>query len=116
MASCVACGIQAGKSVLMETKDRTTEYSLRKDISIHWYHLCRGAIPTEHIVIDLHPDRLGRCYDAFLQNYATGDMKIVALSFTELLSILATCNGDDLFWDRDSFKSLGYAYDDVYGP
>lgn len=32
-----------------------------------------------HIVIDLHPDRVGRCYDAFWQDYGlVGEMPIVA--------------------------------------
>lgn len=82
-----------------------------QDISAWWYLIAKGRNPTESIVIDLHPERLGRCYDAFHQVYATADSKVVAHSFTALLEGLLQVRGENLYWEQDDFEDLGCAYD-----
>ncbi len=57
----------------------------------------RGPGATDTcIVIDLHPERLGRCYDAFWDSYGiVGSMPVVALTFTRLLAALVATAGTD---------------------
>lgn len=62
-----------------------------------------------HIVVDLHPDRVGRCYDAFWQTYGlVGEMPIVALTITEFLRVLLASGGHDAV--------LSGRYGDAYEP
>jgi hypothetical protein len=70
---------------------------------------------AERITIDLHPDRLGRCYYSFWDSYPTrGSMGVVA-SFSELLGRLLEFEGEDgeLFpcWRADDFVPVADAYD-----
>lgn len=60
-----------------------------------------------HVVIDLHPDRLGRCYDTFWDTYGlVGDMPVVAVTVTELLQVLLASRGQH--------GSLPRRYGDAY--
>ena len=90
------------------------DYGARKDIfdsdvSAAWYLLFTSAGPEENIVIDLHPDRKGMCYDGYLNTYASSDCMIVAQSFTEALQGVVNCRGEALFWSgRDP---IGHIYE-----
>lgn len=54
----------------------------------------RESATDQHVVIDLHPDRLGRCYDAFWDTYGlVGEMPVVALTIAELLEVLLASGG-----------------------
>lgn len=63
-----------------------------------------------HVVIDLHPHRLGRCYDAYWDTYGlVGEMPVVAVTITELLHVLLATAGQ-----HGSLPGLhGDAYDGV---
>lgn len=53
-----------------------------------------GAATEPHIVIDLHPDRAGRCYEVFWHTYGiAGDMPMVARGVAELLHRLLATGG-----------------------
>ena len=81
------------------------------DISFHWYIVAKE--PPQYISIDLHPDRLGRCYDSFWDCHAVaGACAIVATSFTALLDQLLQAQGRELFWKQPDFIVLGDAYDE----
>jgi hypothetical protein len=81
------------------------------DITNDWYTIvdCGNG---DFITIDLHPERLGRCYDSFHETHGlVGDSAIIALSFTELLHQLFQYKGKRIFWLDDNFITLGDAYD-----
>jgi hypothetical protein len=81
------------------------------DISFNWHLLFRSTGPEENIVIDLHPDRRGICYDGYVSTYASSDCKIVARSFAEALGGALDAQGERLFWEgRDP---LGYVYEEL---
>ncbi|MFM2479667.1 SMI1/KNR4 family protein [Celerinatantimonas sp. MCCC 1A17872] len=82
-----------------------------EDISSQWYIIAKGGA-EESITIDLAPERLGRCYDSFVDVHAVaGSCSIIALSFHELLERLIINKGKYWYWLRDDFQSLGDAYD-----
>lgn len=85
---------------------------LPEDRSHAWFVLARDA--AEPIaVIDLHPERLGRCYDSFHETYGlVGDMNVVARDFGGLLSHLLAAGGTYWYWLKDDWDRLGDAYDD----
>lgn len=64
----------------------------------------RGAGP-DIVSIDIHPDRLGLCFDSYYGDHATDSSRIVALSFTELLNGFFGWREDGNFWD-DSFHGF----------
>jgi len=65
---------------------------------------------AERAFIDLHPARLGRCYDAFWDCFAVvGSMTVVATSFADLLARPNEADGDAYRWNNTS--ALGDAYD-----
>ncbi|WP_089247020.1 SMI1/KNR4 family protein [Asanoa hainanensis] len=67
-----------------------------------------GATTDEHVVIDLHPARAGRCYLAFWDSYGlVGEMPVVARSIPELLRWLLDTNGVD--------PTLAPTHGDAYG-
>jgi hypothetical protein len=80
------------------------------DRSRWWYVVARS---DDHpVVIDLHPDRLGRSYDGFWDTYGLpGDMAVVARSFTELVDELLRAEGSRLHWLQPEWTPLGDAYD-----
>ena len=81
------------------------------DISAWWFSLARTHGPEENIVIDLHPERLGRCYDGYVGTYASTDCRVIAPSFTKTLEWLLKAEGRGLFWELEDFPDLGHAYD-----
>ena len=82
------------------------------DISYDWFIIAQSE--PQYISIDLHPDRLGRCYDSFWDRHAMrGYCPVLSRSFTELLANLVEAEGKQLFWLSQEFDSLGDAYDDV---
>ena len=83
------------------------------DISATWYIAASGG-GGEFISIDLHPDRLGRCYDSFREVHGVpGSCAIIAQSFTDLIERLIASKGSHWYWLDPEFESLGDAYDVV---
>lgn len=85
------------------------------DISSNWYIIADDR-NGDYLTIDLHRDRLGRCYDSHWDTHAVaGSCAIIANSFTELLSNLVKTRGQGTtwYWDEDDFEPLGDAYDDL---
>lgn len=83
-----------------------------EDISSHGYIVGHGG-NGDYISIDLHQDRLGKCYDSFWDRHGVvGDCPVIANSFTELLERLVQNSGERWYWLNEDFKSLGDAYDD----
>jgi hypothetical protein len=83
------------------------------DISDSWYIAGRGG-GGEFISIDLHPNRIGICYDSFREIHGVpGSAAIIALSFTDLLERLLAARGGHWYWLEPDFVSLGDAYDAV---
>src|SRR5882757_8943965 len=78
-----------------------------------WYLICVGTGPEEAISIDLAPGRLGRCYDSFHEVHGTGDSRIIARSFTELLLLLLENRGKKLWWEGPRGFCYGHAFDDI---
>jgi hypothetical protein len=88
------------------------------DISAWWHIVAESdeGSAAERVTIDLHPDRLGRCYNSFWDRHAMpGSSAIVAATFTELLERLIAFEGEDgelfPFWLADDFEPIGDAYD-----
>jgi hypothetical protein len=82
------------------------------DRSFYWYVIAEmdDSATSERVVIDLHPHRLGRCYEAFWDRFAiAGSMPVVAASITELLEHLLDANGD-VYWS-DGLPGTADAYD-----
>jgi hypothetical protein len=80
------------------------------DISASWHVI--GDTDGEYLTIDLHEERLGRCYDSFFDRHGVpGSCPIIATSFSELLQCLIENHGQHWYWLRSGFKSLGDAYD-----
>ncbi len=84
---------------------------LDNDISAHWYLLCPSSGPEENIVIDLHPERLGKCYDGYLSIYGTSDEIIVSYSFTEAIFGVLESKGETTFWAGK--PPLGFPYENL---
>lgn len=83
------------------------------DISDSWYIIGRGG-GDEFMSIDLHPDRVGTCYDSFREIHGVpGSSAVIALSFTDLLERLLAARGGHWYWLEPDFVSLGDAYDAV---
>lgn len=86
---------------------------VRDDITDSWYIVGRGG-GNEYLSIDLHPDRLGLCYDSFLEVHGVpGSCAVVAKSFTDLLERLLDAHGRHWYWLEPGFEELGDAYDVV---
>ena len=83
------------------------------DISSHWY-IIADIGNGNYLTIDLHPDRLGKCYDSHWDTHGVvGSSTVVANSFTDLLIRLLESKGtgNSWYWYKDDFVSLGDAYD-----
>lgn len=52
------------------------------------------------IALDLHPSRIGRCYDCSIGH----DYQVIATSFTEFLTRLHDNGGDYPYWLKDDFE------------
>ena len=86
---------------------------LAGDLSEHWYVVASSEQLSQFISIDLSPERLGLCYDSYIDTHATpGDSMIIARNFTELLERLYNSKGQYWYW-LESNLSYGDAYDDI---
>lgn len=83
------------------------------DITSAWFTI--GVTPdSDHVSIDLSPDRSGRCYDSFHETHGIIDSStITATSFTELLERLLGSRGGYWYWLLDDFNPIGDAYDTI---
>lgn len=82
------------------------------DISDDWVVVAYMGDRTWYLVMDLHPDRLGKIYDGFWDIYASyGNCPVVATSFTDMLERAFASRGQRAWWLEDGFGSLGDAYD-----
>lgn len=80
-----------------------------EDISSGWYTVVKDP-EYNYLTIDLHPNRLGRCYDSYPGIHAVrNECIIIALSFTELLTRLIENQGAYPYWLSPTFESLGNA-------
>lgn len=82
------------------------------DRSFHWYVIAEtdDGATSERVVVDLHPARLGRCYDAFWDRFAVaGSMPVVADSVTAFLGGLLAADGEP-YWS-DGLPGSRDAYD-----
>ena len=62
-----------------------------------------GGATDEHVVIDLHPDRLGRCHETFWDRFGPPeDSPLVAESFTDLVPWLLATEGEGLETEASS--------------
>ena len=79
-------------------------------ISENWYLIARYE-NDDYITIDFSDVRLGWCYNSFFGYHANpGYCKILAHSFTELLSLLAQNPGGVELPDADYLPDYGDAY------
>ena len=79
-----------------------------------WYAIA-DVQDGNYLLIDLHPSRAGRCYDAFHETYREpGYMKVVALSFTEMLERLYRHGSNQSYWLEEHFISPGDAYNPIH--
>jgi hypothetical protein len=87
----------------------------RKDFALSdsWYLICMTTGEGEAISIELAAGRSGRCYDSIHEVHGTGDSRIIAQSFTELLFRLLESRGKKLWWEGPKGCSYGGAFDDV---
>jgi hypothetical protein len=80
------------------------------DISSSWYIVAETP-DSEHLSIDLSPERQGRCYDSFHDVHGiVGSSPIIASNFSELLGRLLENAGRHWYWLQPGFVSLGDAY------
>ena len=82
-----------------------------EDISAAWFIIAEYGSDS-FLTIDLDPERNGRCYDSFWDRHGVaGSCRIIATSFTDLLSQLFTYRGQYWYWLCSDFESPGDAYD-----
>lgn len=97
------------EDILREETERGNE---QLSIAREWFVLA-DLENTDYIVIDLNPQRSGRCYQAFWDSYAVvGETPIVAMSFTELLKRLIENRGEYWYFLEDDFEPFGDAFDE----
>ncbi|WNS46925.1 SMI1/KNR4 family protein [Paenibacillus sp. MMS20-IR301] len=83
------------------------------DITSDWFIVAHDG-NGDYLSIDLHPQRLGKCYDSFWDRHGVvGECQVVARSFTELLNQLVQNNGERWYWLDEDFPPLGDAYDGI---
>lgn len=82
------------------------------EISVDWF-IIASLGNSDFIVMDLNPERHGRCYSAFWDSYPlVGDTPIIANSFTELFQRLIDNEGEYWYFLEKDF-SMGDAYDNI---
>lgn len=82
------------------------------DITSSWYIVGEGVNSSEYVTIDLHPDRLGRCYDSFWDRHGIpGSCPVIAVSFSDLIKRMLQNGGRHWYWLQPYFDSLGDAYE-----
>ncbi len=85
------------------------------DISWDWYVIAHNS-DRDYFTIDLHPARLGRCYDSFYEIHASpGNTPILGFSFNEFLArmLRRIKSSEATNWDWEGnlgSLSLGDAY------
>jgi antitoxin YokJ len=79
------------------------------DMSWSWYIIAEGP-NSQYITIDFDRRRLGYCYDSFWDVHPR-DSKIIAKSFTDLVSKLVNNRGQHWYWLKPEFESLGSPYE-----
>ena len=85
-----------------------------EDLTGTWHLVADGSDGSQFMSIDLHPDRLGRCYDSFHEIHGVaGSCPVIAASFTDFLERLVVSAGGRWFWLEPGFEPLGDAYDGV---
>jgi hypothetical protein len=71
-----------------------------------------GSSTDEHLVVDLHPSRLGRYYETFWDRFGgVGDMPVVALRVMDALSWLLETDGQGAEVALERHPPLGDALD-----
>jgi hypothetical protein len=86
------------------------------DITSSWFIVARDP-DDACLTIDLHPSRLGRCYDSFWDRHGIpGSCPVIASSFTDLLRLLLANQGAHWHWLQPGFESLGDAYEQTNTP
>lgn len=81
------------------------------DITSSWYVIGR-TFNGDLISIDLHPARLGRCYDSFHEMHGIpGSCDVIATSFTGLLTEFLNDRGGGWYWTAPGWPRLGDAYE-----
>jgi len=84
-----------------------------EDITSEWYIIVKDG-NGDYLTIDLSNERLGRCYDSCWDKHGVvGECPIIAKTFTELLENLVLNKGEQCYWLRDEFISIGDAYDGI---
>lgn len=83
------------------------------DITATWHVIARQPHDSSALVsIDLSEGRRGWTYDSDVEVHGVaGSCTVISHSFTDLLAGLIACRGEYIFWEDDSFVSLGDAYD-----
>lgn len=82
------------------------------DISNDWFIIAKSENLSQYISIDLNDDRLGHCYDSFIETHANPESSpIIAKSFTELLKKILDEKGVNWYWLAKDFENYGDAYE-----
>lgn len=81
------------------------------DITSSW-HVIGRTFNNDLISIDLHPARLGRCYDSFYEVHGVpGSCEVIAASFSAMLMEFLNDPGDGWYWTSPGWPRLGDAYE-----
>lgn len=76
-----------------------------------WWFAIVEVGDRSYIAIDLSPEHVGLCYDAFRETFARpGYMNVIASSFSDLLSRLLAHKDDSTYWLQDGFTPLGEGF------
>ncbi len=82
-----------------------------RDPSWNWYVIAEVE-NGNFLSIDFGRAHNGRCYDSLEETYGlTGQMPVIAESFTALIEQLYENKGKHWYWLEPSFQPLGDAYD-----
>jgi hypothetical protein len=78
---------------------------------LSWWFAIADVVDGNYVAIDLNPEHMGLCYDAFHETFATpGYVSVIASSFTDLLIRLLEHKEDSTYWLQDGFQPLGEAF------
>ena len=76
-----------------------------------WWFAIVEVGDRNYIAIDLSPEHLGLCYDAFRETFARpGYMNVIAGSFSDLLGRLLAHKVDTTYWLQEDFQPLGEGF------
>jgi hypothetical protein len=76
-----------------------------------WWFAIVEVGDRSYIAIDLSPEHLGLCYDAYRDTFARpGYMNVIASSFSDLLNRLLAHREDSTYWLQEEFKPLGEGF------